>query len=231
MGPGFSFGKSVLGGLVTTFRLRKGKANASLQVSNNTFTPIGDVKKFKVRCALEVTEGRATHASATWRSHVVPFTQLHQAPGTRRSHAAGAATSRLFLTSPPTLCHAQDVVGQLDYKVTSNVTANTKYELGPKKYQVGATWDGKVANKVTQVKGWYTNKDNLVAGEATVSLNSKQKANVTFNQQKVSSGTGPALRVLVCSLADTNPLRFAACILCTAAADCQVHHQQGHVHR
>lgn len=88
------------------------------------------------------------------------------------------------------------MVGQLDYKVTSNVTANTKYELGPKKYQVGATWDGKVANKVTQVKGWYTNKDNLVAGEATVSLNSKQKANVTFNQQKVSSGTGPALRCL-----------------------------------
>lgn len=110
------------------------------------------------------------------------------------------------------------MVGQLDYKVTSNVTANTKYELGPKKYQVGATWDGKVANKVTQVKGWYTNKDNLVAGEATVSLNSKQKANVTFNQQKVSSGTGPALRVLVCSLADTYP--FALCCLHSLHCSC-----------
>ncbi len=79
----------------------------------------------------------------------------------------------------------QDVVSTLDFKVNKKVTANSKYELATKKYQVGATWDGKLANKVTQVKRWYTNKDNLVAGEATVSLNPKNKANVTFNQKQV----------------------------------------------
>lgn len=62
---------------------------------------------------------------------------------------------------------------------------NTKYDLGTKKWQAGATWDGTVANKASTVKLWYSNKDSKVAGETTVAVNKDQKANVTFNQNKV----------------------------------------------
>ncbi|GFR48407.1 hypothetical protein Agub_g10301 [Astrephomene gubernaculifera] len=81
----------------------------------------------------------------------------------------------------------KDVVATADYKVkqVKGTTLNTKYDLGTKKYQVGATWEGSLAKKATTVKLWYGNKDNKVAGEATVSLVKNQKANVTFNQQKV----------------------------------------------
>lgn len=73
-----------------------------------------------------------------------------------------------------------------DIKLDSAVTANTKYEFGPKKYTLGATWNGKLASKASTLKAFYSNKDNLVAGEATVSVNKWQKANVTFNQNQVS---------------------------------------------
>mmetsp|Transcript_16299 Transcript_16299/g.40565 ORF Transcript_16299/g.40565 Transcript_16299/m.40565 type:complete len:227 (-) Transcript_16299:661-1341(-) len=79
----------------------------------------------------------------------------------------------------------KDVVLTADYKAPKGVTVNSKYEAGPKKYQVGATWDGNVAKKATTLKAWYSNKDNLVAGEATVNVAKGQKANVTFNQKKV----------------------------------------------
>mmetsp|Transcript_35614 Transcript_35614/g.79164 ORF Transcript_35614/g.79164 Transcript_35614/m.79164 type:complete len:228 (-) Transcript_35614:691-1374(-) len=79
-----------------------------------------------------------------------------------------------------------DVVATTDYKLPKGgVTANAKYELGPKKYQVGATWDGKVANRGTTLKGWYSNKDKLVSGEGTINVNKNQKANLTFNQKKL----------------------------------------------
>ena len=73
-----------------------------------------------------------------------------------------------------------------DIKLDSAVTANTKFEFGPKKYTIGATWNGKLANKASTLKAFYSDKDNLVAGEATVSVNKAQKANVTFNQNQVS---------------------------------------------
>jgi hypothetical protein len=34
----------------------------------------------------------------------------------------------------------------------SHHTTSGKYELGTKKYQAGATWDGTVANKATTLK-------------------------------------------------------------------------------
>ena len=80
----------------------------------------------------------------------------------------------------------QDVVLTTDIKLDSAVTANTKFEFGPKKYTIGATWNGKLANKASTLKAFYSDKDNLVAGEATVSVNKAQKANVTFNQNQVS---------------------------------------------
>lgn len=128
VGPGFNASK-VLGGFNNTYRIKRGKLNASVAFSDKTFTPLAlsEVQKLK------------------------------------------------------------DTVATCDYKLAKRVTLNTKYELGTKKYQVGGTWDGKMLNKVTQLKGWYTNKDNLAAGEATVALNSKAKANVTFNQQRVLS--------------------------------------------
>lgn len=84
----------------------------------------------------------------------------------------------------------RDVVATLDYKVpkgVKGVTVNTKYELGPKKYTVGATWDGKVTNRATTVKATYSNKDNKVAGEATLAVTKTQKANLVFNQEKMIS--------------------------------------------
>ena len=84
----------------------------------------------------------------------------------------------------------RDVVATLDYKVPKGikgVTVNTKYELGPKKYTVGATWDGKVTSRATTVKATYSNKDNKLAGEATLAVTKTQKANVVFNQDKVGA--------------------------------------------
>lgn len=87
----------------------------------------------------------------------------------------------------------KDVVATLDYKVPKGpkgVTVNTKYELGTKKYTLGATWDGKLGGKASTLKGFYTNKDSKFAGEATVSVNKSQKANLVFNQDKVRAGRG-----------------------------------------
>lgn len=81
----------------------------------------------------------------------------------------------------------KDVVLTADYKAPKGVTLNSKYEAGTKKYQVGATWDGSLASKATTLKGWYSNKDNLVAGEATVTVAKGHKANVAFNQKNVLS--------------------------------------------
>lgn len=61
----------------------------------------------------------------------------------------------------------KDVVATVDYKLprVKGTTLNTKYEAGPKVYTVGATWDGKVANKAVTQKVTFSNKDNKVAGE------------------------------------------------------------------
>lgn len=39
-----------------------------------------------------------------------------------------------------------------DIKTKKGITLNTKYEAGPKKYQLGATWDGKVSDRSTTMK-------------------------------------------------------------------------------
>ncbi|GAX78394.1 hypothetical protein CEUSTIGMA_g5836.t1 [Chlamydomonas eustigma] len=82
---------------------------------------------------------------------------------------------------------AKDVTLTGDYKISSDVTVNTKYELGPKKYQLGATWNGKVARKATTLKTWYTNKDNLAYGEANISINKSQKATFNMSQNQLLS--------------------------------------------
>lgn len=46
----------------------------------------------------------------------------------------------------------KDMVATVDYKAVKNVTLNGKYELGTKKYQAGATWDGTLAKKGTTLK-------------------------------------------------------------------------------
>ncbi|PNH03298.1 hypothetical protein TSOC_010664 [Tetrabaena socialis] len=81
----------------------------------------------------------------------------------------------------------KDVVATVDYRAPRlrGVVLNSKYEFATKKYQVGATWDGQLLEKPSTIKLWYTNKDNLAAGEATVGVARGQKANVTFNQKKV----------------------------------------------
>ncbi len=61
-------------------------------------------------------------------------------------------------------------MGTVDYKVPHGFTLNSKYELGPEKYTVGATWDGTISNKGTTLKLWYSNKDNLVSGDATLNV-------------------------------------------------------------
>lgn len=95
---------------------------------------------------------------------------------------ASLAFSDATVRDPKSL---KDLVATFDYKAPKNITLNSKYELGTKKYTVGGTWDGNLANKASTLKLFYTNKDNLVAGEATVSLNKNQKANTTFNQQRL----------------------------------------------
>ncbi|GAX77238.1 hypothetical protein CEUSTIGMA_g4685.t1 [Chlamydomonas eustigma] len=82
---------------------------------------------------------------------------------------------------------AKDVTLTGDYKISSDVTVNTKYELGPKKYQLGATWNGRVAGKATTLKTWYTNKDNLAYGEANIAVNKTQKATFNMSQNQLLS--------------------------------------------
>ncbi|KXZ51108.1 hypothetical protein GPECTOR_14g9 [Gonium pectorale] len=98
--------------------------------------------------------------------------------------SASLAVSDNTVRSVKTL---KDVVATLDYKVAKvkGATLNTKYDLGTKKYQVGATWEGDVGKKATTVKAWYGSKDGMFAGEATVVAAKDQKANVTFNQKEV----------------------------------------------
>jgi len=79
----------------------------------------------------------------------------------------------------------RDVVATVDFKAPKSVTLNSKYELGTKKYTVGGTWDGNVADRAATIKLNYSNKDNLVGGEATLSVAKGQKANITFNQQQM----------------------------------------------
>jgi hypothetical protein len=71
----------------------------------------------------------------------------------------------LLLVSLQTL---KDVVATVDYKVpkVKGTTLNTKYEAGPKLYTVGATWEGKIANKAVTQKITFSNKDKKVAGKA-----------------------------------------------------------------
>lgn len=47
---------------------------------------------------------------------------------------------------------------------------NTKYDLGAKVWTLGATWDGKVANKPVTQKVTFSNKDKKAAGEAASML-------------------------------------------------------------
>lgn len=85
---------------------------------------------------------------------------------------------------PPTCKSFTDVVAIVDVK-HKEVTANTKYEAGIKKYTVGATWEPKVADGLTTLKAWYSNKDHQVNGEATITLNKAQKSLITFNSKKL----------------------------------------------
>ncbi len=125
----------------------------------------------------------------------------------------------------------KDVVATVDYKVPKikGTVLNTKYDLGTKKWQAGATWDGTVANKASTVKLWYSNKDSKVAGETTVAVNKDQKANVTFNQNKVRFRSSIGLSPCAClqgeALVLTHPPPTAFVELATgcAAADCKVH--------
>jgi len=81
------------------------------------------------------------------------------------------------------------VVATVDYKVpkVKGTVLNTKYDLGAKVWTVGATWDGKLANKAVTQKVTFSNKDKKVAGDTTVAVAKDQKANVVFNQSKVIS--------------------------------------------
>lgn len=79
----------------------------------------------------------------------------------------------------------KDVVATVDWAANKSVAVNTKYELGSRKYTVGATLDQKLAGKATTLKLSYSNKDKLVAGEATAALAKGVKANTTFNQKRV----------------------------------------------
>ena len=74
-------------------------------------------------------------------------------------------------------------------KVRSDLTANAMLDLGIKKYTVGATYDGKIpkVDKKTTLKGWYSTANNMAWGEATVNINSEQKAFVAFNQKQLVS--------------------------------------------
>lgn len=81
----------------------------------------------------------------------------------------------------------QDVIVKADYKVKDSITANGSLDVGLKKYTVGATWDGKIADKKTTLKGWYSTRDDLAWGETTVNVNSQQKAFVSFNQKRLIS--------------------------------------------
>ena len=69
------------------------------------------------------------------------------------------------------------------------MTANASFDLGIKKYTVGATYDGKIPklDKKTTLKGWYSTANNTAWGEATVNVNSSQKAFVAFNQKQLVS--------------------------------------------
>lgn len=39
-----------------------------------------------------------------------------------------------------------------DIKTKKGITLNSKYEAGPKKYQLGATWNGTVSDRTTALK-------------------------------------------------------------------------------
>jgi hypothetical protein len=69
------------------------------------------------------------------------------------------------------------------------LTANASLDLGIKKYTVGATYDGTIpkVDKKATVKGWYSTANNMAWGEATVNVNSSQKAFVAFNQKQLVS--------------------------------------------
>ncbi|KAG1661595.1 hypothetical protein FOA52_000770 [Chlamydomonas sp. UWO 241] len=92
---------------------------------------------------------------------------------------------------PGDMAKLRDVNLTCDYKlpkkgpIPNGLTLNTKFAPGPKHVTAGATWDGKIQNKTTMIKGWWTNKDKKAAGEATMSLNSKNKINTTFTQDQV----------------------------------------------
>lgn len=43
-------------------------------------------------------------------------------------------------------------VGTIDYKTSDAVTLNGKYEAGPRKYQLGGTWNGTVSDRSTSLK-------------------------------------------------------------------------------
>eukprot|EP00199_Chlamydomonas_sp_CCMP681_P005357 CAMPEP_0119101140 /NCGR_PEP_ID=MMETSP1180-20130426/262_1 /TAXON_ID=3052 ORGANISM="Chlamydomonas cf sp, Strain CCMP681" /NCGR_SAMPLE_ID=MMETSP1180 /ASSEMBLY_ACC=CAM_ASM_000741 /LENGTH=245 /DNA_ID=CAMNT_0007085203 /DNA_START=82 /DNA_END=819 /DNA_ORIENTATION=- len=79
----------------------------------------------------------------------------------------------------------KDLVAPVDYKLPQPLTLNGKFDLGTKKWTGGATLDRTIANKPVMLKLFFSNKDNLVAGETTLAVAKGQKANLTFNQKNL----------------------------------------------
>ncbi len=92
------------------------------------------------------------HAPASC-AQIQPSCPIKVARFSPLSHASPPLISFAYLP-----CGTQDVNLTADYKLKQKlakggITANAKYELGPKFYTAGATWDGPLANKTTMLKG------------------------------------------------------------------------------
>lgn len=55
---------------------------------------------------------------------------------------------------PKTFRSMTDVIATLDYSARKDLTLNSTYDLGTKKYKVGATWSGKALKKPVICKAW-----------------------------------------------------------------------------
>jgi len=105
-------------------------------------------------------------------------------------HKQGDVTASLEFTDKTAqdLAALQGPVRALvEYRINSDLQVHAGYDLSVKSYRVGAEYSGEVADRKVSLKAHYAEADKTVDGEASLAIDSDNKATLTFSNADVTS--------------------------------------------
>jgi len=79
------------------------------------------------------------------------------------------------------------VNAKVAYRVNSDLSVDASFDLAAKKYNVGGEYKGEVADRKVTLEARFAEKDKTVSGEASVAIDSNNKATLTFSNLEVTS--------------------------------------------